>query len=129
MMGFLKIPHERQDFLKRLLSNMEIRYNKKGKRRDYKLAFLNGILEVGTDPFTSESFAQLCKGFAQKGMITTQQAANFLSILERKEFVMKTGMLYNRTVFLPTAKMYEAIEVTNNEDKVQEPRKEPEHSD
>ena len=42
---------------------------------------------------------------------------------------MKTGMLYNRTVFLPTAKMYEAIEVTNNEDKVQEPRKEPEHSD
>ena len=59
-MGFLKITIDRQHFLKRLLKNMDIRYNKKGKRRDYKLAFLNGILEVGSDSFTAETFASMC---------------------------------------------------------------------
>ena len=129
MMGFLKITIDRQHFLKRLLKNMDIRYNKKGKRRDYKLAFLNGIFEVGSDSFTAETFANMCQGYAQRGTITTQQAATFLSILERLDYVVKSGMVNNRTMYLPTAKMYEAIEVTNNEDKIQEPRKEPEHSD
>jgi len=129
MMGFLKITHGRQDYLKRLLGNMDIRYNNRAKRRDYKLAFLNGILEVGSEAFTAEVFAQMCQHYAQKGMITTQQAAAFLSTLERLGFVMKAGLVVNRTTHILTAKMYEAIEVTNNEDKVQEPRKEPECSD
>ena len=128
-MGFLKITHERQDFLKRLLGHMDIRYNPTGRRRDYKVAFLNGILEVKSGAFTAETFAQMCQHYAQKGMITTQQAAAFLSTLERLGFVMKAGLVENRTTHILTAKMYEAIEVTNSEDKIQEPRKEPECSD
>lgn len=125
-MGFAKLSHERQDFLTLLLKNMGI--NNLNKKH-YKMVFLHGVLEIDNDPFTAERFADFCRDYGQNRMITSQQASMFILLLRVKGYLLQVESIRNRKQHILTSKMYQVIEVTKNESKIQKERKRDEDND
>ena len=126
IMGFAKLSHDRQDFLTLLLENMGI---KNLNKKHYKMVFLHGILEIDDDPFTSERFAGFCREFGQNNMITAQQASMFIYLLKRKGYLLEVDSIRNRKQHIVTRKMFNIIEATKDESKIQEERKRDENND
>ena len=125
-MGFAKLTHARQDFLSLLLENMGIRnLNKK----HYKMIFLHGVLEIDNDPFTAQRFADFCREYGQNQMITSQQASMFILLLRVKGYLLQVDNFQNKKQHILASKMYQVIEVTKNESKIQEERKRDENND
>jgi hypothetical protein len=114
MMGWAKLTHAKQRFLLFLLDRMGM--PSKGSRNShYKMACLNGLLEIDNEPFTSERFADVCRPYTQKAMLSGQQASAFIYTLAKKGFLIEVEKATWRKQHIITSKMYNLIEVVKND--------------